>query len=82
VFDQILVFEYKDLFPVSSNIPHREFLFKMCPNILPLRAQTELETSNINISVFDANFLRNELIGSYIFDISNIYYMKNHELYK
>ncbi len=52
------------------------FEFKDCfPN--------ELETSKINISVFDANTIRrNELIGAYQFDLATVYYKPHHEVYK
>ena len=43
----------------------------------------ELNQGKLNISVFDANLVRkNVLIGSFEFDLTQVYYRKHHELYK
>ncbi len=43
----------------------------------------QLEMEQITVSVFDADtFSRNDLIGRTTFDVLNVYYRKNHEMYK
>jgi hypothetical protein len=43
----------------------------------------QLEMEKIRVMVYDANsFRRNVLIGAFDFDMSNIYYREDHELYR
>ena len=43
----------------------------------------EVEMAQLNVSVFDANVVtRDELIGSYDFDLASIYAQPNHEIFR
>lgn len=48
-------------------------------NVHPDQVQTE----TIKVSVFDADtFSRNDLIGSFTYDVQTVYYQENHEVYR